>query len=276
MIPEKTLSASIVLFENDPDELSGVMECFLNAGPNVELFLIDNSRAADLKSIVPDDHRVHYEHNSRNTGYVAHNKGMQKSIDQGYKYHVVLNPDVYFDSSIFFEIIRFMDDHPDVGLLLPKVFYSSGELQYLCKLLPTPMDFFARFFLPQKLIEKRMNSYELKISGYDRIMDAPYMSGCFMFLRNQILEEVGLFDERFFMYAEDIDLSRRIHSQYRSVFFPEVSIVHRHEAGSYKNFRLFKIHVENVFRYFNKYGWFFDSDRKRVNREVLSQFKSRG
>jgi len=273
MIAEKTLTASIVLYQNDPEELMTVINCFLEAGPNVELFLIDNSPTDALKSTIPLDNRIDYEHNARNYGYPAHNKGMQRSIGEGFKYHVVLNPDISFDTAILPKIIGFMDDNPDVGLLLPKVHYSTGEIQYLCKLLPTPMDFVARLILPRKWIEKRMSRYELRISGYDKVMEVPYMSGCFMFLRNEILVEVGLFDERFFMYAEDIDLSRRIHSRYRSVFFPEVSIVHRHEAGSYKNLRLFRIHVENVFRYFNKYGWFFDEHRKRINRETLAQFQ---
>jgi len=268
------LSASIVLYENNQDDILTVVNSFLGCGSRAKLFLIDNSPTDKLRNIAPSNDRIDYEHNSRNTGYVAHNKAMRKSIEQGFKYHVVLNPDIACEPAIFSEIVRFMDENQNIGLLLPKIFYPDGRLQYACKLLPTPMDFLLRLLLPRSWIKRRMNSFELRLSGYDRIMDAPYMSGCFMFLRNSTLIEVGLFDERFFMYAEDIDLSRRIHAHSRAVFFPEVSIVHRHEARSYKSFRLFWIHFKNVCRYFNKYGWFFDEDRKRVNGEVLAQFKS--
>jgi GT2 family glycosyltransferase len=250
-----------------------VIECFLGSGSAKKLFLIDNSLTNRLEREIPLDPRIQYEHNDRNTGYVAHNVAMRKSIEQGFKYHVVLNPDISCDSAVFQKISQFMDNSPDVGLLLPKIFYPDGRLQYACKLLPTPRDFLLRLFFPRNWIEKQMNTFELRVSGYDKIMDVPYMSGCFMFLRNSVLEKVGLFDERFFMYAEDIDLSRRIHAESRSVFYPDVSIVHRHEAASYKNPRLFWIHLKNVCQYFNKYGWFLDKHRRSVNRETLAQFE---
>jgi len=270
------LSASIVLYESDPDEVLTLVNDFLGFGPAGKLFLIDNSPTDKFKSALRDvqDERIVYERNSRNTGYVAHNLAIGRSIDQGFRYHVVMNPDITFDSDIFSPIVAFMDANTDIGLLIPKIFYPDGRMQYACKLLPTPADLFLRMILPRSWAAKLMSSFDLRILGYDRIMDVPYMSGCFMFLRNSTLQETGLFDERFFMYAEDIDLSRRIYTQSRSVFFPEVSIVHRHAAASYRSFRLFKILLKNVCRYFNKYGWFFDKQRRSVNREVLAQFKS--
>jgi GT2 family glycosyltransferase len=273
-MPSEIFSASIVLFENSPTDVLTAANSFLAAGQDGKLFLIDNSPTSVLQHIAELDNRVEYEHNPRNTGYVAHNHAMRKSIEKGFTYHLVLNPDVYFSPEVIPKIVAFMDENPDVGLLIPKIFFPDGELQYACKLLPTPFDFFLRMIFPRPWITGRMNSFELRISGYDQVMNVPYMSGCFMFFRNSTLNEVGLFDERFFMYAEDIDLSRRIYAQSRSVFYPDVSIVHRHEAASYKNWRLFKIHLVNVCRYFNKYGWFFDAERKAMNRKVLEQFRS--
>ncbi|MGH9818857.1 MAG: glycosyltransferase [Pyrinomonadaceae bacterium] len=274
MLNDNTLSAAIVLYENLYDEVLTVVTSFFNSEKGSKLFLIDNSPTDKLRSVASRDPRIEYVHDPRNTGYIAHNQAIQKSIDQGFKYHVVLNPDLEFDPSIFSKIIGFMDDKPDVGLLIPKVFYPDGRLQYACKLLPTPADFFLRVILPRSWSGKIMTSFDLRFSGYDEVMDAPYMSGCFMFLRNSTLRETGLFDERFFMYAEDIDLSRRIYTHSRSVFYPEVSIVHRHTAASYRSFKLFRIHFKNVCLYFNKYGWFFDKQRRSVNRKVLAQFKS--
>jgi GT2 family glycosyltransferase len=113
----------------------------------------------------------------------------------------------------------------------------------------------------------------MRASGYNKIMNVPYLSGCFMFLRTEALKDVGLFDERFFMYPEDIDLTRRIHGKFRTVFFPEVSIIHHHAQSSYLNFRMLLIHIENMIKYFNKWGWIFDKERKKINREMESQFK---
>ena len=89
-----------------------------------------------------------------------------------------------------------------------------------------------------------------------------------MFLRTKALKDVGLFDERFFMYPEDIDLTRRIHRKYRTVFYPEVSIVHHHAQSSYVNFRMLMIHSWNLIKYFNKWGWIVDNERHVVNLRI--------
>ncbi|MFN2413435.1 MAG: glycosyltransferase [Pyrinomonadaceae bacterium] len=276
MTGEKILSGSVVVYKNDLDEINTVSRCFLDgAGPDARLYIIDNSPTEEINEQLIADDRIEYFHNPQNNGYVAHNIAMKKSIDAKFRYHLVLNPDLVFWREVLPTIVKFMDAEHNIGLLIPKVFYTTGELQYLCKLLPTPTDFFARLVLPRSWAAKRMQKFELRVSRYNRVMNVPYISGCFMFLRNSVLRDVGLFDERFFMYSEDIDLSRRINEKYRSVFFPHASIVHRHNAESYRNLRLFKIHFENVFRYFNKYGWFFDKHRRRVNREILAQFDER-
>ena len=153
------------------------------------------------------------------------------------------------------DLLAEMEAHVAVGKIMPKVYYPNGEILCLCKLLPTPMDLIGRRFMPESWNEKRNNKFELRESGYDKILNIPYLSGCFMLLRCDVLKEVGLFDERFFMYPEDLDLTRRIHERYKTLFYPKVSIVHNHAQGSYRNVRLLWIHTINLFRYFNKWGW---------------------
>jgi len=105
------------------------------------------------------------------------------------------------------------------------------------------------------------------------LLDVPYLSGCFMLFRTEALKEVGLFDERFFMYPEDIDLTRRIHAKYRTVFYPEVSIIHHHAQSSYLNLKMLFIHITNMVKYFNKWGWILDKERKIINKKILEQLK---
>ena len=100
-------------------------------------------------------------------------------------------------------------------------------------------------------------------------MNIPILSGCFMFLRTEALEKVGLFDEHFFMYMEDFDLNRRIHCVYKTIFFPEAVVVHEYQKASYKNIKLLKAHIKSAIYYFNKYGWFFDKERKKANKKTL-------
>lgn len=236
-----------------------------------KIFLVDNSEQQDSDYISMGGNKTTYIFNGENLGYgKAHNIALRMSQQADVKFHLVVNSDIFFDSAILRTMLDFMEANPDVGMLMPRVINPEGELQYLCKLLPTPLDLIGRRFLPDCLMEKRMRRFELRDSGYDHIMNVPYMSGCFMLLRMEAIRKVGMFDERFFLYPEDIDLTRRIHREYKTLYYPYVTIIHDHARGSYHSKQLLKIHMKNMCLYFNKYGWFCDPERNRVNKQVLN------
>lgn len=265
------INSSIVLFQHSLDEINPLVEILKQSGEVTNIYLIDNSPTPTPEF---ENLNVHYIFNGKNLGYgAAHNIAIRKSIEQNIPYHLVINPDISFDPSILEKIEDFMNNNSGIGHLMPKVYYPNGEIQYLCKLLPTPVDLIFRRFLPKKMTIKQTEKFELKKSGYDKTIDVPYLSGCFMLLRTKALEEVGLFDERFFMYPEDIDLTRRIHKKYRTVFYPDVQIIHHHAQSSYLNFKMLFIHITNMIKYFNKWGWIFDKERRKINREILKQFE---
>lgn len=233
------------------------------------LYLVDNSPTRELE-VLAFNHRIIYIFNNKNIGFGAgHNVILRKPDNLG-KYHIILNPDIYFDKNSIDIMLNYMNSNSDIGLLMPKVLYPDGSIQYLCKLLPTPMDWFLRMFIPFKSLKEKLNNrFELKFTGYDKIMNIPYLSGCFMLIRSSILEDVGFFDERFFMYAEDTDFSRRINAKYKTVYYPEAFIYHEFNKGSHKKFKLFWFHIKSTISYFNKWGWLIDRDRKNINREIL-------
>jgi GT2 family glycosyltransferase len=86
-----------------------------------------------------------------------------------------------------------------------------------------------------------------------------------------IKEHRLFFDERFFMYCEDIDFIRRLHRIGKTLYLPDVSIIHNHAKASYKSKKMLWEHVKSAVRYFNKWGWFFDAERKRMNNQVLNE-----
>lgn len=263
------ICGSIVLYRNEPDVVSKTIESFLNTDLRVFLYLIDNSPEDSLK-VLAHCTNIEYIYVNKNIGFGAgHNIAIRKSMDNA-KYHLVLNPDIYFEKGVLEGIFSFMEENKDIGLLMPKILYPDGRIQYLCKMLPTPLDIFLRRFLPfKKVVEKRNERYELRFTGYDKVMNVPYLSGCFMFLRNSVLKDVGAFDERFFMYFEDTDLTRRIHKKYKTVYFPYVSVFHCYGKESYRKLGILLIHIKNAFIYFNKYGWFFDRERKDINFKLI-------
>lgn len=274
---EPIITASIVLYKNDREVLINAINSFLNTAKNIHLYLIDNSPTSELLDICNSD-VVTYIHNPSNPGFgAAHNIAIQKAIGRNSTYHLVLNPDVYFESGTLEELIDYMDSHNEIGNIMPKVLYPNEEIQYLCKLLPTPYDWIGRRFNPIKsMVEKRNELFELRFTNYDEIMEVPYLSGCFMFLRLSSLRKVGLFDEGIFMYGEEADLCRRlIDGGFKTVFYPKITIYHHFEKGSHKSWHLTKIGIRSAIYYFNKWGWFFDKKRREINSITLSKLNFR-
>ncbi|MBV5321114.1 MAG: glycosyltransferase [Sulfuricurvum sp.] len=267
------INASIVLYNNPIFMIQKAIDSFLSTSYNVKLYLIDNSPTDILKILSSSDKRIVYIHNPSNPGFgAAHNLALNLSISQGVTYHLILNPDVYFDYGVLEKITEYMHVHEDVGLLMPKVLYPNGKTQYIARLLPTPWDLFARRFIPIKGYLNKLNRrYELTFFDYSSAVEIPFISGCFMFLRTNTIKETGGFDERFFMYLEDADLSRRIGTVSKTILYPDVSIYHEYQRGSHRSFKLLLIFIRSVFSYFNKYGWFFDPFRKNKNQQTLHQ-----
>ena len=230
---------------------------------------VNRLRAAVLADGV--DEFIVIDNTVDNVGFGAgHNKAIRQAMEKGAKYHFIVNPDIFFEPGTLGKIVAFMEGNPNVGLVMPKTVNVDGSMQYNCKLVPSPMDLIGRRFLPKSWIRCRNDFFMMKWADYEKTMEVPYLCGCFMCFRIDALKDVGLFDERFFMYPEDIDITRRMYSsgKWRSVFFPGATVVHAHAAASYASFKMLAIHCSNMVRYFNKWGWFFDPERRRINREV--------
>jgi GT2 family glycosyltransferase len=268
------VTASIVLFNTPSSSIIRLLDCLSSNKILSKIYIIDNS-VEPINFNFSSYENIYYI-KSKNNGYGAsHNIALKYILDFS-DYHFILNPDIYFDGGVLPKLLQRMDSSRDIGLLMPGIVYPNGENQFLCKLLPTPLDLFLRRFPIPFLgdyIKKIVDRYELQFTGYSSEVNAPSLSGCFMLLRMTALKAVGIFDERYFMYCEDIDLSRRIHKKYKTIFFPDVTIVHEHAKESYKTFRMLMIHISSVVKYFNKWGWFFDIERSLFNRRILDNYR---
>ncbi len=273
MQPQYDLTGSIVLYKND-EIVEKAIQSFLSTSLKIKLYLIDNSPTDELKNVLHSyltDARVTYLFNNKNIGFGAgHNVAIRKTIDSS-NYHLVFNPDIYFEENVLEQIIEYLNKQQNVGALMPKILYENGHLQYLAKLLPTPFDFFIRRFFPFAF-KRIQDKFILKNSNYDKVINVPFLSGCFLILNTKALKEVGLFDEKIFMYTEDIDITRRILSFYKTIFFPNVHVFHVHKKKSFRNLNVLKSYLKSAIYYFNKWGWFYDNQRKKINKQTLSQF----
>lgn len=267
------LTCSIVLYHNDEAEIKKAINSLLQSSLSIKLFLVDNSKTDELKKLA-DAKNIEYIFNNENAGFgKAHNTALLKAVPLS-SYHLILNPDIAFSTGVLEDIHAFMEKNKQVGQLLPKVFYDNGDLQKLCHLLPRPFDLLGRRFFNGHGWAKKLNDkYELKGFNYDQCVNIPNLSGCFMFMRNAVLQKTKYFDERYFMYLEDVDLTRRVHAVSETIFYPYVDIIHKYEKESYSNPVLLRYHINSAIRYFNKWGWLIDKERSRINNAALERLQ---
>ncbi len=267
------VNVSIVTYHTAEDELHACLRSFIDNKNVGRIDIIDNGSEERLAEFFQRNYpeRVNYIPNN-NTGYgAAHNIAMRLSIAEDADYHLVLNSDVYFEPSALDRCIAYMDANPSVGQLIPAVTFPDGSYQPVCHPLPSPWDLIAHRFIPRSLNRKARDRYEMRCYDLSKPLNVPYHHGCFLLMRCAALSEVGLFDERFFMYPEDIDITRRIHASFETIYYPEATIVHAHRAESRTNYRLLWIHIVNMLRYFAKWGFFIDPERRRINRALRSR-----
>lgn len=186
------------------------------------------------------------------------------------QYILICNPDIVFARGEIDKLYHFMLSN-EVGLSIPKVIYPDGRMQYGCKLLPAPFQLFKRRFISNSA-DSINEDYELRLADYSKPFFAPSLSGCFMLISRDVLRDVHGFDPRFFMYLEDVDLSRRVSSTSHKVSYcPDSLVVHESQRNSYVDLRFMLYHIVSAIRYFNKWGWIFDQQRKRLNRSCLEK-----
>jgi len=268
------LTVSIVIYRNDPMEFMRAVNSVLRSKQvNLRLYIVDNSPTDDIGHLFHDD-RVEYIFNNANIGFGAgHNIALKKAINLS-RYHLVLNPDVYFEESALADIIAYMDAHEQVGQILPKVLTPEGVCQKRNRrLLPSPRITFLqglRIFFAKE-IKRSMDEYFTRFISYDKEVPAPFFGGCFVFLRTSAIKKVGFFDERFFMYYEDADYSRRMYCKVGNIYYPKVSITHIAHADSHTNIKLLLVHFSSAIKYYNKWGWF-DRERKKINKEYIAKY----
>ena len=198
-------------------------------GLAVEVFVVDNDSADDSVAMVQDKFpEVHLLANEKNVGFsVANNQAIRLARGE---YVLLLNPDTIVEENTFSNCIDFMDKRPDVGALGVKMIDGSGQFLPESKRgLPSPFVAFSKMFGLSKLFPKSkiFNHYHLGYLDKNETNEVEVLAGAFMFIRKSVLDEIGLLDETFFMYGEDIDLSYRIvQAGYKNYYLANARIIH--------------------------------------------------
>ena len=198
-------------------------------GIDAEVIVVDNNSVdgsvAEIKQKFP---WVHLIENRENLGFSkANNQAIRKAHG---RYILLLNPDTVVQEDTFRKCIGFMDEHPDAGALGVKMINGKGEfLPESKRALPTPTVSFYKMFGLASLFprSRKFGKYHLGYLDKEKTHKVEVLAGAFMFIRKSVLDEIGLLDEAFFMYGEDIDLSYRImQAGYANYYFAGTTIIH--------------------------------------------------
>ena len=194
-----------------------------------EIFVVDNDSVDGSCAMVKQKFPfVKLIENKKNYGFsYANNQAIK--IAQG-EYILLLNPDTLIDEETLKKVVDFMDSHPEGGGLGVNMIDGKGKFLPESKRgLPTPRVAFYKIFGLTKLFpkSKKFGQYHLSYLDKNEIHEVDILAGAFMLLRKTVLDKIGLLDETFFMYGEDIDLSYRITlAGYKNYYFPQTTIIH--------------------------------------------------
>ncbi len=217
-------------------------------GIDMEVFVVDNNSVDGSQDMVRTSFpEVRLIANKDNVGFSrANNQAIRQSSG---KYVLLLNPDTVVEKDTFIKCIDYMNRQPDAGGLGVKMIDGQGKFLPESKRgLPTPTVAFHKITGLSKLFprSKTFNRYHLGYLDRDEINEVEVLSGAFMLMRRETLDKVGLLDEDYFMYGEDIDLSYRItKGGYKNIYFPETRIIH------YKGESTKKRSANYVFTFYN-------------------------
>tara|TARA_B110000093_G_scaffold119800_1_gene128311 strand:+ start:1286 stop:2053 length:768 start_codon:yes stop_codon:yes gene_type:complete len=252
MLIDKNITASIVVYNEDPIELENVINSFLGSPFSNKIYIIDNSPTNWLEEKIIGDN-IEYVFSGSNIGFGRGHNSILDTIEQLSDYHLILNPDVFFQSEILEKLINQLEKDTQLSMVAPKVSYPSKELQYTARKFPTIIELLCRFL---GVFKHYTDNKEYKNDNLLFSFFPDFVQGSFMLFKTKDFIDLKGFDQRYFMYMEDVDICRRIDlSGKKKLYFPKVEVTHTHRKGSSKNIRLFFIHMSSIIKYFMKWGF---------------------
>lgn len=260
--------ASLVLYRHSYADISKTLDSLLREKSVEKVCIVDNGgHCAWLQEYA--HHKVEILTLASNQGFGGGHNAVFQRYGKAADYFLICNPDISFNSGEVDTLYAFSQKE-GAGLTIPKVIYPDGSLQHGCKLLPKPHQLFMRRFCAS-LAQKTNHNYELRNADYDKVFFAPSLSGCFVLLSRAALAKTHGFDERFFLYLEDVDLSRRVCASGLPVrYCPYSTVVHESQRRSYRDVKFLIYHMTSAIRYFNKWGWLQDKERDKFNQQCLT------
>ena len=220
---------------------------------NVIVYVVDNNSSDNTVDIAAEKFpQAIIVKNSDNKGFGhGHNTVLDKITSD---YHFIVNPDIIIKDNIISEIMSYMEENRDITMLVPKFIYEDGREQFTPKKQPT-----LRYMLGGRLeslggcFKRWRDEYTMRNENVTETVDVGFCSGCFIAVRTDVFKKVGGFDERYFLYSEDADITRMAKMYGRTVYAPQFSVVHLWERAYMKKCKFFFIQISSMIKYFYKW-----------------------
>lgn len=238
-----------------------VDRCLASLAPDhhrarLEVLVFDNCSIDDSARRAAGYPWVQVSVNGERHGFsYNHNQGLRRGRG---RYALLLNPDTEVRPGAIDRLVAFMDANPDVGLAGPRLLNPDGSLQHSCRRFPTAASVVARRTPLRRFLRgSAANRQHLMVDvPHDRVADVDWMLGACLITRPEYLRTVGLLDEGFFLYVEDIDWAQRAHrAGWRVCYVPDAEVVHHHLARTDRVLfdRRTVFHLRGMWRYFRKH-----------------------
>ncbi|QTE21501.1 glycosyltransferase [Polaribacter cellanae] len=249
------ITASIVLYNENLEELTKTVNCFLNIPLKKKLFLIDNTPKKKFQNIFKHED-ITYIATGKNIGFGAGHNVVINSIKEVSNYHLILNPDVFFETNVILNLIKELEANDSLAMIAPKVLFPNGKHQYSCRRYPLISELLARrFFFLKSFFKQVIFKGTYRDKNLNKPFFAEYITGCFHLYNTEDFIKLNGFDERYFLYMEDVDICKKIDALgKKKLYYPNEEIVHVLKQGSSKNINLFLRHISSAIKYFSKWG----------------------
>jgi GT2 family glycosyltransferase len=250
------ITASIVLYNEDLDELSKTINSFLNVPLSKRLYLIDNTAKRRFKNVF-NQKEIEYIGIGKNIGFGAGQNVVIDKIKGQSNYHLILNPDVNFEKSVIPNLIIELKKDVVLSMIAPKVLFPSGEHQYSSRRYPLFLELVGRRFKFLKpLFKAAIERGQYRDKDLTDSFYAEYLAGCFHLYKTEDFVKLNGFDERYFLYMEDVDICKKIDIiGKKKLYYPKEEIKHVLKQGSSKSARLLLRHSLSAVKYFLKWGF---------------------
>jgi GT2 family glycosyltransferase len=252
----------VVAYRPGVQEVERLRGCLFSLDPAIGYVVVSNAHQEGSAVEALREGADFFLANTQNPGYGrAVNQAVSLLRQRGAMpaYVGALNTDLAWRDGALETLLFWMQEHGDVVIAVPQLVNPAGVPQKLCKRHPTLLSLFSRRFLGEHLKPRWLKRYDrwcvMADQDYTQPFEVPYLSGCCMLIRGDAFLAVGGFDERFFLYLEDADITRALAKEGRTVHAPVAEVEHHWGRGNHSSCRLTMVNIHSAWLYFNKWGW---------------------